>query len=131
MIIRPKFLHNLNLVKKMKIYLSGKISGLADLNVPKFTHYERLLKALNHEVVNPHNLQHSENSKWLDFMRTDLKAMLDCDMIAVLDDWQDSRGAMIEVLTFLDLGLPVVYASSLALGITELVKIDSKEVVFS
>ena len=43
---------------------------------------------------------------WAEYMRTDLRAMLDCEMIALLPGWEQSRGARREVSIADELGMP-------------------------
>jgi hypothetical protein len=119
----------------MKIYLSGKISGLHDLNKPKFRRYTEVFQVHGWEVFNPHSIppppfKASEKDEWHYYMRECIKALMDCDIVAVLDDWQQSRGAMIEVQIALDLGMQVV--SAYALMFDQFVNITcvSKEVEF-
>ena len=42
-------------------------------------------------------------------MRQDLKAMLDCDGIYMLDNWKDSKGAKIEHDLCVYLGITVMF----------------------
>lgn len=83
-------------------YISGKISGLEDLNMPKFERMENLLRfhyGTDAIIINPHTIHHPhDRTRWENFMRYDLRAMLRCRHVAVLDDWKQSRGAIIEVL---------------------------------
>lgn len=44
---------------------------------------------------------------WLDFMRLDIKMLMDCDAVAMLDGWQDSRVAVIECRLAESLGFRV------------------------
>jgi nucleoside 2-deoxyribosyltransferase len=96
-----------------KIYLSGKMSGLPDFNRPKFDKFEALLIAQGHTVVVPHKCSpFHPNKAWEDYMKEDIKYMLECDMVAVLDDYIDSAGAMIEVLLARNLKMKVVDADT-------------------
>lgn len=92
----------------MKIYISGKITGVPDDNKPKFAAAEAALIAQGHEVINPHKvLAFDPIYTWENYMIADIKALVDCDKVVVLDDWQDSRGALVEVELALHLGIPV------------------------
>jgi hypothetical protein len=100
---------------KQKVYISGKMTGLRDLNFPKFEAAEKLLRENGYEVVNPHKI-HPVNCyhyTWHDFMRNDIKALVDCHIIAVLDDWKESRGAIVEVQTALSLDIKMICAHTL------------------
>lgn len=87
-------------MKRDKVYISGKISGL-DINLVdiKFKMAEDLLISKGFEVVNPRKIDHSANTAedWSEYMRVDLIEMLkDCNKIYYLDCWQNSTGAVIE-----------------------------------
>ena len=99
----------------MKIYISGKISGLPFEQVThKFNSAEeRLNKHGIKKVVNPIKLDHSANTEqdWVIYMKTDLKALLDCDTILMLPCWRDSVGAKMELQTALTLNYNVIWAT--------------------
>lgn len=89
---------------KMKIYISGKITG--DPN-----YKEKFKKAVHFLIenkddffplekesfiINPAELQLPENASWSDYMKIDIKTLLDCDAIYMLKDWKESEGAKLE-----------------------------------
>ena len=95
----------------MRLYLSGPITGLPDLNKPVFEAATKALVAVGHQVLNPHvvcTIMSSHNCKgpctpsedllpWADYLRADLASMLyDCDALAMLPGWENSRGAQLE-----------------------------------
>lgn len=94
--------------KRKKIYISGKISGLCleDASV-KFKEAEDYFKNLDYDVVNPMRLPHQHDWSWESFMREDIKAMMDCDGIALLENYKDSKGALIEKQIAIDLSFIV------------------------
>lgn len=80
------------------LYLSGPMTGLPKLNFPDFHAAAARLRALGYSVINPAELNAGPGSKsWYECMRTDLKALLDCDAIVLLDGWQQSAGAHLEI----------------------------------
>ena len=79
----------------MKVYIAGPITGIPEHNKPAFEMAAALLRANGHEPVNPHDLC-SEGTPWSECMRVDIRAMLDCDAVALLDGWESSRGASME-----------------------------------
>ncbi len=99
----------------MKIYISGKISGLPFEQVAhKFNSAEERLKRQGiSKVVNPIKLDHSANTEqdWAKYMKTDLIALLDCDTILMLPCWPDSTGAKMELQTALNLNFNIIWAS--------------------
>ena len=81
----------------MKLYLSGKMTGAPDLNFPLFYREANRLRSMGYEVVNPAELNPDPSASWHDCMKNDLKALLDCDSIVMLEGWQDSQGAHLEL----------------------------------
>lgn len=79
------------------LYLAGPMSGVEDYNFPAFHQSAALLRALGYEVTNPAELDDGDTTKpWDEYLRRDLKLMLDCDAVAVLPGWEESRGARLE-----------------------------------
>ena len=95
----------------MKIaYISGKVTGIKDLNKNKFAAAERLLIKLGYKVVNPHKLCsdiHPE-AHWSTFMKRCIAALPGVDEVIVLDDWIESKGAQMEVELAANLNIPVL-----------------------
>lgn len=83
-------------MKKKKIYISGKISGIEEEAPALFKEAQNLLESQGYEVVNPMEFNHEHDKSWSSFMKEDIKALCDCDEIYMLDNWQHSRGAVIE-----------------------------------
>lgn len=93
-----------------RIYLSGPMTGLPDLNFPAF-HAEALrLRDLGHEVVNPAELNTDPTTGWHECLRADIKALLDCDAICMLPGWEQSAGAHLEMHVAHRLGIDIVLA---------------------
>lgn len=104
------------------IYISGKMSGLPDLNKAKF-HAARVLleniysKGRDLKVINPHEIDHScHDGSYSGFMCEDLKWVIPAKEIAVLDDWQKSQGAIVEVLLADFLGKPIYPVYQIEVG---------------
>ena len=100
----------------MKLYLAGKITG--DPNYKeKFLRAQKALEEQGHLVMNPANL--TEGFPWEDCMPICF-AMIDAsEATAMLPDWADSQGAMLEqeytaqskkVLLYLDNKDKVLYS---------------------
>ena len=85
--------------KKPRVYLSGKVSGL-DPKVYKnnFNTAELYLTGLGYDVVNPVSYTAEPNWKWEDYMKRDIKLLVGCDYIYMLEGWEDSDGASLEKL---------------------------------
>ncbi len=95
---------------KETIYISGKITGL-DFNDAYKTFLDAQLKheSVGFEVINPMRLNHDHDGSWVNYMRADLKALLDCTHIYMLKDWQLSRGATIEFNLARELDLIIIF----------------------
>ena len=91
----------------MRLYIAGPMTGLPEFNYPAFFAAAEQLLAAGFDVLNPARKEGREGCEsWLDFMRAALRDLADCDGIAMLPGWADSRGAEIEVRTAATLGLP-------------------------
>lgn len=94
--------------KRKRVYISGKISGLHyKVAYGAFEQAEIYFLSLNYEIVNPMKLTHNHDKSWESYMREDLKAMMDCDCIAFLNNYHLSRGAGIEKELAIELGFKV------------------------
>lgn len=79
------------------IYIAGPMTGYPEWNYPAFTAAAAALRGMGHTVVSPHELHDDDMTRPFDwYLRRDLKALCDCDAIALLPGWVDSRGATLE-----------------------------------
>jgi len=92
----------------MKVYISGKITGAEEEAAVLFQQAEDKLLAMGMIPLNPMKLQHLHGKTWEEFMKVDIKALLDCDAICPLENYEDSRGATLEMLIATELQLPVI-----------------------
>ena len=92
----------------MKVYISGPMTGIADLNRPAFARAASYLRGIGHEPVNPHDIGDAGLS-WEENMRRDLRELLDCESIYLLAGWQQSKGAQFEFYVARKLGFSVVF----------------------
>jgi hypothetical protein len=80
----------------MKVYLAGKISGLKYVDVfLKFSAAEFQLKRAGYDVINPLRLV-SQSWGWKKCMVRCIEELMQCDLIYLLPDWSESRGAKLE-----------------------------------
>jgi hypothetical protein len=99
---------------KKRIYISGQITGL-DIRVAEnaFEYMANKLALAGFEAVNPMTvLPYDPKYTWHDYMAEDLKVLLYCDGILMLDNWTNSKGAKIELAVAQGLGLPVYYSQN-------------------
>ena len=98
----------------MKIYISGKITGL-DIEVSKqyFQTVEDELLKNGHTPINPWKVLpfHPDHS-WNDYMAEDIKVLMTCDAILMLENWTDSKGAKVEHALAEKLGLQMYYSKN-------------------
>jgi hypothetical protein len=100
--------------KTSKIYISGKISGMKYTDAyDNFERAEKKLLDLGYSVVNPMKIEHKHDQTWESYMKNDIKAMCDCDTIFMLNNWRDSKGAIIELELATKLGLNVLHDTTL------------------
>ncbi len=90
------------------IYISGPMTGHPEYNFPAFEQAANRLRAIGFEVTSPHEFGEGGDKSWADYLRKDLIAMLtDCNAVATLPGWEQSRGAMLEVHVAAALGMQV------------------------
>ncbi len=91
-----------------RLYLAGPMSGYAEHNFPEFNRVAALLRAEGYEVFNPAENDDGGVLRPRSFyMRRDIPALMDCEAIAALPNWQQSRGACLEMWIAVDLDLPI------------------------
>lgn len=99
--------------KPRKIYLSGPMTGLPELNFPAFNKAAAMLRQAGFEVINPAELCKDDGMTWHDCMRVDIKALCDCDDIGLLQGWEGSSGAHLEVHIAHRIGLGIRFVPEL------------------
>ena len=93
-----------------KIYISGKITGLKYCDpFIRFRSAEKEWLKAGYEVVNPMVLDHDHDKKWASYMRVCIKALMDCTHIYLMNNWQDSNGAIIEKNLADELGIICIF----------------------
>lgn len=97
-------------IRQGAVYISGPMTGIADLNFPAFNSAAELLRGQGRVVVNPAEYGVIEGAQWADYLRADLAQLLQCEAIYLLPGWSKSRGAKLEHHVATALGLRVEYA---------------------
>ena len=95
----------------MKLYISGKITGDSEYKI-KFCEAELMLggatygipNAKDYLVFNPAKITETD---WKAAMKQAISMMMCCDGVALLPDWEKSKGAKIERKLALALGMHV------------------------
>lgn len=92
----------------MRWYLSGGMSGYPQHNRPQFEICARLLRERGYDICNPIEFGEVDGLPWSDYLRKDIRALMDCAGIITLPGWQESRGASLEVHIAHALGMQVL-----------------------
>lgn len=91
----------------MRVYISGKMSGVIGHNYAAFDLAQSQLESLGFEAVNPAEIgRHygidEQTEADIDTVKTlllmDLEALAYCDAVYLLPGWEESRGVEIEML---------------------------------
>jgi hypothetical protein len=95
----------------MIIYISGKITG--DNNyINKFIEAENKMqhKYPNAVILNPVRINENiKNGEWKDYMKQDIRALLDSTHIYFMKDYIDSKGALLEMSIAEALGILPIF----------------------
>lgn len=108
----------------MRVYLSGPMKGYPDSNFPAFHDAARALRERGIEVVNPAEIEidvphpgAEDCAGWNAFynacLRADLRAMMDCQAIALMPGWQKSSGANLELHVAHRVGMDVLFVDEI------------------
>jgi hypothetical protein len=85
----------------MKIYISGKITGLKPETAERFFQFYVIYlkdKYPNAMIVNPMKLPHNHNHKWNSYIKEDIRALTHCTHIYMISNWWRSKGAWVEFM---------------------------------
>ena len=95
----------------MKIYISGKITGLPlEEAKANFKKVEKGLQRQGYLAINPMELvPYHPDKNWNDYMVDDIALLLTCDTIYMMDNYKESKGAKLELAIAKELGLKVIY----------------------
>lgn len=97
------------LIPGRRVYLSGPMSGHVKCNYPEFDRWADELRSVGYEVLNPAeiSLGPGVRGSYADLIRKDIAALITCQGVALLDDWEESHGSNLEVDIAKTLGMPV------------------------
>ena len=105
-----------------RVYIAGPIAGRVNGNAAAFERAARMFAENGHEAVNPHAVEPHEHEgpsagqaadgseprhKAPCYMRSDMQALLMCDVIYLLRGWERSTGATAELLAAKAAGLQI------------------------
>lgn len=127
----------------MRLYVAGPMSGYPEHNFPAFREAAEVLRDMGHDVTSPVEMDESAgfdsetapnveagSEQWASFLARDVIVIAgDVEGVVVIEGWEKSRGAALEVHVARELGKPIYrlsdYASSKAITL-ELVKAPTK-----
>lgn len=92
----------------MKVYIAGKITGTIDYE-KRFAEAEEKLKAEGHTVLNPVK---NKGFTYKEYIDMGLCELMRCDAIYMLNGWEFSEGAKLELNYALTTGRKVFFESS-------------------
>lgn len=95
-------------MNQLRLYIAGPMTGYDEYNYPAFDAAEEDLRAAGYLPFNPAKSGGSSDLTWPDNMRLALRMMLGCEAVALLPEWERSRGASIEMRLAVDLGFDVL-----------------------
>jgi hypothetical protein len=101
---------------KVKVFISGPITGYEDNNRAKFYEAERTLRGLGFDVFNPVWMDFTDSWAHEEIMSVDLAALATCDAIYQLEGWEHSKGALKEFYFAIDHNKDFVTYESLLAG---------------
>lgn len=93
----------------MKLYIAGAITGVENYR----HHFEKAAEYLvdeGYDVASPTWFDAQGEMLqwgWNEYMRATIQMMLNCDGVALLDNWVDSKGAKVEVDLANNVGIEV------------------------
>lgn len=115
----------------MRLYVAGPMSGHPEHNFPAFREAARKLRALDYDVTSPVEMDEAGgfdsktadnvepgSEEWATFLARDVKVVADVDAVVVIDGWEESRGAALEVHVARELGKKVYRLAKPSTGMT-------------
>lgn len=102
----------------MRVYIAGPMTGYPLHNFPAFEQAAEQWRAAGHDVVSPVDLTRTQfrarfgvefdpatsdpavmagGDIYRDFLREDIRHILECDAIALLPGWEQSKGVAVEL----------------------------------
>jgi hypothetical protein len=102
---------------RIRVYLSGPMTGIEDNNFPAFRRWAAKLRADGFDVVSPAEIQ--EAGTWELCLRADLRELCTCDAIALMPGWEGSKGAHLELHVAHRLGMNVMHLAAPAFDLVQ------------
>lgn len=90
----------------MKVYISGPMTGYENLNREAFFEAEEKLEAMGWESV--HTVGLPDGLAYEKYLEKSLEFLKGCDVICLLEGWEESKGALMEYGYAKSRGLPEI-----------------------
>lgn len=91
---------------RRKWYLSGSVTDDPDFR-DKFAYAEYQLKKRGFKVLNP--VKHEKDGKkWSYYLKKDIRKLTRCQGLILLDGWENSKGAKLELKVAQELDFKVI-----------------------
>jgi hypothetical protein len=93
---------------KEKVYISGPMKGYINLNKESFENAFQYLYSIGYHPISPVDIGNNisfaydnwdnmnEEEKYDAYLKEDIKYLMECKYIYMLDDWEKSKGATFE-----------------------------------
>jgi len=96
------------------IYISGRISNEPNYK-EHFNRIEKIIKEIGdgENVFNPSSIDLGTGATWADYLRIDIKVLLECSTIVMLEGWEGSRGALLEWNIARAMDMKIIYENEL------------------
>jgi hypothetical protein len=85
------------------------MTGCPESNYPAFHALAKEWRDKGYAVINPAELGGKVERTWQEYMKTDLRVLLECDSIVLMSGWSKSKGAQTELFVALQLGMKVYW----------------------
>jgi hypothetical protein len=96
-----------------RVYISGPMTGYVDFNKPRFNQEADRLRSLGYDVVNPAELNPDPTTPWQQCLRKDIAELVTCDALVMIEGWERSNGAHLEIHIAHRVGMEIVLARDL------------------
>jgi len=93
--------------KNRLVFLAGPIHEQPVLNLPAFRDAQQALIAQGYRVIVPYDLFEDHVPDWKEYARKCVHALIDCDLIATLPDFDQSKSSNLFLLISQELTIPV------------------------
>lgn len=96
--------------KTKRVYISGQMSGLKKFEYTlHFKKAAKYLRSNGYEPIDPSKVCCGENISYADVLLLDMKTIMDCGVIFMLDNWENSKGATAEYYFAKAIGLEIMF----------------------